>query len=766
MKHVRFIASLALAAVLAVMLGMWSPLSLRATQTEFWQIATFGGFLQGNLQGVSVSMDGELMLAPEMKGVFNPNETVALSVAAGHGGNIYIGTGHQGKVFEVNDQFQGKMLFQAQEPEILALAVGPDNNLYVGSSPEGKIYRVTPDGKSSVFYQPKVKYIWALAFDAQGRLYAGTGDQGEILRIDPDGKGSVFFASNQTHIMCLAFDHEGNLLAGSEPNGLVYRITPEGKAFVLYQSRLPEIHALATDSEGRIYVAALGNAGGAPRYFAPPATGAAVGVPVQRVTVVATDSESSSDDDGHPAAQAPTARRSTPAPSTGASAGMQYPYPRVSSGQGALIQISPSGAAETLWTSNREGIFGLAARGSDILFSTDNDGRIFDLKPSATGPQLTLLTETRESLPTRLLSDGQNLFVATSNIAKLLRIGGQPGASGAYESPVKDTRFSSKWGRIAWRASVPQGASLEFYTRSGNSARPDKTWTAWTGPYQDAQGSPIHDAPARYIQWKAVFEGGDGASPSLREVEVSYLNQNLPPEIESLTVIDGSQRTSMTGAPLVSPGGPSIAAPVPVETTTLADAAYVGVAPSADPPGKSPIRIDWRATDPNDDHLVYNVYLKSENEQQWHLVKGKLRAPSYIIQPDTLADGEYRVRITASDSPSNPPGEALTTELASAPFWVDNTPPVVRVVSQEVQGGEAVIRFEANSQGAPIRAAQVSSGENAWNDIVSDDGIVDSQHEAFTVRLQKLASGEHVVSLRVYDTAGNVTVGSAVIEAP
>lgn len=763
MRHARFIASLSTAAVLAALLGLWSPLPLRATQTQFWQIATFGGFLQGNLQGVSVSMDGDLMLAPEMQGVFNPNETVALSVAAGHNGNIYIGTGHQGKVFEVNKQFQGKMLFQAQEPEILALAVGPDNNLYVGTSPEGKIYRVTPDGKSSVFYQPKVKYIWALAFDPQGRLYVGTGDQGEILRVNPDGKGSVFFAGNQTHIMCLAFDREGNLLAGSEPNGLVYRITPEGKAFVLYQSRLPEIHALATDAEGRIYAAALGNAGGAPRYFAPPATGTTVNVPVQRVTVVATDS----DDGGHPSAQAPTVRRAAPAPNAGASAGVQSPYSRVSSGQGALIQISPDGAAQTLWTSNREGIFGLAARGPDILFSTDNDGRIFDLKPSPSGPQLTLLTETRESLPTRLLSDGSSLFVATSNIAKLIRIGGQPGASGVYVSPVKDTRFSSTWGRIAWRANVPAGASLEFYTRSGNSARPDKTWTGWTGPYRDAEGSPIQGAPARYIQWKAAFKGAGDASPSLSEVEVSYLNQNLPPEIESLTVVDGSERTSMTGAPLESPGGASVGTPVPVEeTTTIAGITYSGIVPSADPPGKSPIQVNWRATDPNNDHLLYNVYLKSENEQQWHLAKGKLRAASYAIPPDTLADGEYRVRITASDSPSNPPGEALTTELVSAPFWVDNTPPVVRVVSQEARGGQAMVRFEADSKGAPIRAAQFSSGENVWNDIVSDDGIVDSQHEAFTVRLPKLPSGEHVISLRVYDTAGNVAVGSAVIEAP
>ncbi|MGH9444782.1 MAG: hypothetical protein ACRD3O_03525, partial [Terriglobia bacterium] len=108
-----------------------------ATQTAFWETGTFRAFLQGQLQGVSVSMNGQLKLAPETRSVFNPGETVALSIAMDHHGNVYVGTGHHGKVFVLDSQMQGKLLFQAPEPEILALAVGPDGDLYVGSSPEG-----------------------------------------------------------------------------------------------------------------------------------------------------------------------------------------------------------------------------------------------------------------------------------------------------------------------------------------------------------------------------------------------------------------------------------------------------------------------------------------------------------------------------------------------------------------------------------------------------------------------------------------------------
>ncbi|MGH9396254.1 MAG: hypothetical protein ACRD18_05330 [Terriglobia bacterium] len=756
MKYVKFIPALLLIAL--------APLAARATQTDFWQIGTFDAFLQGDLRGVSASMNGQLMLAPGTESVFNPNETLALSVVADHHGNLYVGTGHQGKVFEVNRQNQGHVLFQAPEPEILALAVGPDNDLYVASSPEGKIYRVTSDGKSSIFYDAKVKYIWALAFDSEGRLYAGTGDRGEILRIDRNGKGGVFFASNQTHIMCLAFDRDGNLLAGSEPNGLVYRITAQGKAFVLYESNLPEIHALATDSQGRIYVAALGNTavGGLPAYFSAPggATHMISGSPATVTVVASGGSVAEGDAAGQ---QAPVKRR--PVPNTNASGGIGFPYPHRNSGRGALVEILPDYTAQTLWTSNKESIFGLATRGPDVLFSTDDDGRIFDLRPSTAGADLTLLTETRESLPTRILTDGPGLLVATSNVAKLLRIGGGLGTNGIYESPVKDTRFISRWGRISWRANVPLNCSLKFYARSGNSARPDNTWSDWSGPYQDPKGSVIQSTPARYIQWKAVFRGANSASPSLSEVELSYLNQNLPPEIRSLSITDGSERTRMTGTPLVSPGSPVNVTPVSTITTSSISGLDYGAAnPSADPAAKQPILISWQASDPNHDQLIYNLYLKAAGEQEWHLLKNKLKITSYSLQPDSLADGEYRVRLVASDSPSNPPGQALTAGLESAPFWVDNTPPVIHVLNEDVHGDAAVIHFEADSKAAPLKKAQVSLAESNWKDIVSDDGIVDSQREQFTVRLQKLTSGEHVISLRAYDTSGNVGVGNAVIQ--
>jgi hypothetical protein len=175
------------------------------------------------------------------------------------------------------------------------------------------------------------------------------------------------------------------------------------------------------------------------------------------------------------------------------------------------------------------------------------------------------------------------------------------------------------------------------------------------------------------------------------------------------------------------------------------------------------VTLSWQADDPNNDSLVYSLYVKATDEQEWHLLKDKLRQTSYTIDPSILPDGKYVAKLVASDEDSNPPEMARKSELLSAPFWVDNTPPQVRVLRQTVTPGGAEVLFEAENSISPLRNAEISTDGKEWKVLRSDDGIVDSRKETFTVRLSRLDAGEHVVSLRAYDTAGNVGVGKAVL---
>jgi len=431
---------------------------------------------------------------------------------------------------------------------------------------------------------------------------------------------------------------------------------------------------------------------------------------------------------------------------------------QLGTGHGALVEIFPDATAETIWSSNNESIFGLAVQNDRVLFTTDSNGRIFDLNAEPNGEKLTILTETHESLATRLIPGGTDLYAATSNVAKLFRIGDSLTREGTFESQVKDTKFISHWGVLAWRGDVPAGCTMQFYTRSGNSDRPDPTWSDWAGPYRNAEGDAMTNPPARYIQWKAVLRSSGTSSPTLDEVTLSYLNQNLPPQIHSLNVSTSSERTGAAGAASLQMGSGI--------TVTPAQVVSYGMAPQPATSGKAPITLTWQADDPNGDQLVYSLYVKATDEQEWHLLKDKILQPTYTIDPNVLADGKYVARLVASDEESNPPQLERKSELLSAPFWVDNTPPDVEVLRQTVTGLSAEVHFSAEDSTSPLRSAETSLDGQNWRDILSDDGIVDSRKETFTVKLDHMAPGEHILTLRAYDTSGNIGVGKAVIRIP
>ena len=63
-----------------------------------------------------------------------------------------------------------------------------------------------------------------------------------------------------------------------------------------------------------------------------------------------------------------------------------------------------------------------------------------------------------------------------------------------------------RWGAIRWRGGRERPVRSSSISRSGNTATPDETWSAWSKPYTTAQGEPISSPNARYLQWRAVLE--------------------------------------------------------------------------------------------------------------------------------------------------------------------------------------------------------------------------------------------------------------------
>ena len=184
-----------------------SATAVFAGQPIVWEIGSRAELLKGEARGVSITDTGVVTLAPNANEVFNTEQAYVWSSAVDSAGNVYLGTGHDGKLFRIGADGKGALLYKAAELDVTALAVGADGSLFAATSPDGKVYRVTADGKADVYFDPADKYIWSLAILKDGSLAVGTGDNGKLYRVRAAGakpESSLLIDTNQTHVMSLA----------------------------------------------------------------------------------------------------------------------------------------------------------------------------------------------------------------------------------------------------------------------------------------------------------------------------------------------------------------------------------------------------------------------------------------------------------------------------------------------------------------------------------------------------------------------------------
>src|SRR6185295_4874125 len=354
-------------------------------------------------------------------------------------GNIYLGTGHDGRIFKVNPAGQGSLLYDAPELDVTALATDSQGNLYAGTSPEGKIYKITPDGKESVFYDPADKYIWSLAYDsATSTLYAGTGDKGVIYKIDSTGKAAVLADTNETNIVSLAIDKSGNLIAGTDPSGLVLRVSSTGKLFALFDSPMQEIHSLAVTADGAIYALGVNQQGGGSQRAGAVGVSSTSSLSNEGVITISTGD----DQEEH------TGQAVEIAPAFSSAASRR----KTDGAKSVLFRVQPDGGSEVYWRSPDSVGFGLKPLSDGrVLVGTGSKGRIYQV---GTDRSHTLLIQSPEDQTSTIFSVGENLYATSSNLGRLYRIGRDSVSEGTYVSPVRDTKFAGQWGVITWRGSA------------------------------------------------------------------------------------------------------------------------------------------------------------------------------------------------------------------------------------------------------------------------------------------------------------------------
>ncbi|MEJ5253133.1 MAG: hypothetical protein HPY54_02945 [Chthonomonadetes bacterium] len=652
------------------------------------------------------------------------------------------------------------------KPFVWSLTPANDGSLLLCTGHEGEILRLTPDGKLSTWCRlPEMEVHWLVA-DGEGWL-AGTSPRGRIYRISPDGKFEQVAQLEQNYPVCAVRYQDGSVLVGAGGSaGVVYRVR-DGQAEVLLQTGQNHVTALTASADGTVYVGTGDNA------------------TLWRIS--ADGSAQAVRDFGEGAVSALSA----------CSDGSLL----VALTRSQVIRLYPDGRTRMLIERSVNPILAFVpapdgsvfACGSSVLYQIFSDNRVN-------------LVENRLDVDFTGGVWWQNaLWLGTANGGELYTARNDR-AEGIYTSAVHDARFPAQWGTLYWIAETPEGTSVEISTRSGNVPEPDASWSEWSSALT-SPGDRITSPPARYIQYRAVLRTRNPqVSPRLLSVSLYYRTQNQPPRVSLKSPKGGAVLSGEASVEWqaedpdkdtlsykvyyraegerewreMPPAGKST---TPSTTSPSGEKAEERQATQQDElPSVEEMMADLRQQIDNDPNIPPEVKAEILASAQRDLpqVRAAMQEqarnqprPSESAEPAppaqlstatarkwdtrTLKDGTYRLRVVASDRPSNAT-DALSAEAISEPILVCNSKPVIVVPSRDgvqigTDGTVQVSGFVLQKL-VPVTAVQVRIGEGEWLSAEAVDGVFDSPLETFRFRSDKLPAGEHQITVKAFNAAG------------
>ena len=690
-----------------------------AVNTSLWEQEDHADFEAGKPKNLSLTSTGNVMLSPKIDSFTKLKETQVWALVEDSAGNLYAGTGNEGKIYKIAaDGDTAELYYNSPEVTIYSLAIGPDNALYAGTGPDGLIYKITDaTTPPTTLLNEGDKYVWALKFDDAGNLYAATGTDGKIYKITPEGESSVLFDAEEKNIMTFLL-HENGFYAGSSDNGIIYHITDDGTARVIYQAKEKEVRALEMDTQGNLYAAVV------------------------------------TSQPAEPARSRRGGSSGPPTPSGPPPPGGGAPQENKSN----IYKIRPDGTAVSIWNSPEPLILAIVLESdSQILVGTGDEGKLYRVHPmSGDAVEVGKCSANQVVAIHQKKGDGDpKTLLATGNPGKLFNLTATYVTEGTLESTVHDAKSLSRWGKLSWEGEMAEGTAIAFSTRTGNTKKPDDTWSDWSDDLTTAEGSQIPNGDGQYIQWRAKFTTSDTAqTPILKKVTLASVQTNVEPRFTSIEVDDG------TGGGNQERGRRSGGGNLPPPSARGGDSGSSGS--GGDAPSKK-WKVSWKVEDANADTLQYTLYYKAVDESNWRLLKKELSKANYEWDVTTVPDGRYTLKVVATDKLSNPVGWAKSAEKVSMPVEVDNTQPSLGEIQVTANGDSTYkIACDVTDMTTPIQKAvyKIDSDEH-WKVIFPDDGIFDSKMEQLLLETGELPEGAHTIIIQVTDRARNMAVGRA-----
>jgi outer membrane protein assembly factor BamB len=703
---------------------LWASAMTLAVTTVITRHQAGTDFIQGETDKVVVDSGGTLRLAQrstaiDCGGLLDDAWSVH-SIVSDAEGALYLGTGPDAGVIRYADE-EVERIYPIQPADfnelsdssirnehVFAMALDVAGRLLIGVSGQaGKLVRLAQEPEV-VFEDDRVQYIFAIATDQDDNIYLGTGPEGLVFRLDPFCQNSeIVYEAKDKSILSLAV-HDGMVYAGSDERGLVYKIDPVTKrASVLYDSEQNEVPAILVDESGVVYAVST-SAQAAQMQLK------ASGLSFKKKPGRPDDSD---ENEASPAADSLNTahsdkekeeKKEKPVP--------EAPLPPIAKIAGHVYRITPDGFVTDIF-SEIAVLYSLLQTDGTLWLGTGNKGQFFSID-SQTEQKAIVFEDKRSSQITSAVKVDGAIYLGLSNPARLVRLDKALEAKGRFDSPLIDAGQPARWGKLQVEADIPDGCQIKMACRSGNVKDPnDATFSGWSEPVVLTEATVLDCPIARFCQYRLtlIADAETNATPVVRQVTAAHVIPNLAPNVVEIKA----------------------------ERSRDKKKSYV-------------IEITFTAKDDNKDQLEYTLEFRRAGRAGWIPLKDELDKPKFAWDGRTVEDGRYEVRVTANDRKSNTPETALTGSRISDVFVNDNSPPEIKWAHLLVEDGNVTAEMLIEDAFSVLGSVRYTVDSNEkWITAMPDDLVYDTLSEAFTIRIEGLDSGDHVIAFSVADDLQN-----------
>lgn len=703
---------------------------------------------------------------------------------------VYAGTLPNGKVFRRGPDGKWAELVKLESPNVWALGAAADGTVYAAGGKPARVFRILPGGQAATVFESEAEHVYTLDVISRDELLIGTAAPAHLIRLKKR-KGTVLFDFGDGEVRAVLRRGDTiyaavNQKIGMFPHEALKALTPRGaikpgqdkKEEYLFDPIIVLSDPITGKWEGKVTIDDLGveanvtvqlkNDNGrvtgtvssdiseeklevkgtwdkdaGKLTFEGEAQGATFKIEAKLTAEDQLEGEVTLEFEGNtvkgklelrrtekpkevekpverPAQkppeppQQPPAQQPPQAPKPPEMRGLSGPV------KSSVWRLTPSHSEPVL--DFNAYLTALAPAVDGVFVATNFSGRVYKVLDSR-GYELWF--DTRENAVAGFaVQEGRLRALLLADKGRVALIGDKPAAKGIYVTRFFDTRFVSHWGQLTVTASGP----LEARTRTGNVAMRDDLYSDWSEPLVKFPAK-ITSPKGRYLQVKLTLTDPKTVVESL---SVAYKNENQRPRVSDVRV---------DYVPLPQPGEPP---PAPAQPG--------GSGPRVGQPHSSLKRISWAAQDPDGDVLVFRIFYRPEDGTVWvPLTPDPVPINQFQWTTESVPDGKYILRVSASDERSNLKEEALEGDFETGTVIVDNTAPVVKL--DEPKG--ATITGVATDRTSNIARLEYQVDGGEWKTVLCKDGVFDAPRETFEIKLAGLGPGKHVVYVRAFDQEMN-----------